>query len=53
MSRPLTFPLDGTVTLVPAADVDATDDVEHFDQRSERAQRAVDAVVFTDHDRVE
>ena len=45
MSRSVSTGLDGPPTLVPAADVDATDEVRHFDQLSNRAQRVVIAAV--------
>jgi hypothetical protein len=41
MSRTVSPDLDGPPTLVPASEVDATDEVKHFDQLTPRAKRAV------------
>jgi hypothetical protein len=41
MSHSLSPGLDGPLTLVPASDVDATDEIIHFDQLTDRAKRVV------------
>jgi hypothetical protein len=41
MSRSLGTNLDDTITLTPVSEIDAADEVRHFDQLSPRAKRAV------------